>query len=75
MEEKSELESDGICRITCSYGFTEMLRLVQNLIEQTTISIGNFFLALGEHFFLVIKITHFSLLTIYKNPKEALLSV
>ena len=52
----SNLESVGVYTGIGTYNFSEMLALLTNLSERTTISIDDLLLAYGEHFFLLKKI-------------------
>lgn len=72
---ESELESDGVYTAIGTYSFSEMLQLLQNLSEQTTISVDNLLLAYGEHFFSVIERSYPGLLATYKDPIEMLSSI
>jgi len=49
--EASNLESEGVYTRIGTYNFSEMLSLLTNLSERTSISIDDLLLVYGEHFF------------------------
>ncbi|PWG06781.1 heme NO-binding domain-containing protein [Polaribacter aquimarinus] len=72
---QSELESEGIYTAIGTYSFSEMLQLLQNLSNNTNISIDNLLLVYAEHFFSVIENSYPGLLATYKDPIEMLSSI
>ncbi len=73
--EASNLESGGVYTRIGTYNFSEMLALLTNLSERTTISIDDLLLAYGEHFLSVIENSYSGLLNTYKDPIEMLSSI
>lgn len=72
---ESELESGGVYTAIGTYSFSEMLQLIQNLSNNTNISIDDLLLTYGEHFFNVIDKSYKGLLEMYKDPIEMLSSI
>jgi len=73
--QQSELESNGSYTAIGTYKFSEMLQLLQNLNNNTGISIDDLLLTYGEHFFSVIENSYAGLLASYKGPIEMLSSI
>jgi len=73
--EASNLESEGVYTRIGTYNFSEMLSLLTNLSERTSVSIDDLLLVYGEHFFSVIEKSYFGLLNTYKDPIEMLSSI
>jgi hypothetical protein len=71
----SQLESEGSYTAVGTYKFAEMLQLLQNLSNNTKISIDDLLLTYGEHFFSIIEDSYPGLLAIYKDPIEMLASI
>lgn len=72
---QSELESDGIYTSVGTYSFSEMLQLLQNLSNNTGVSIDNLLLVYAEHFFNVLVDSYPGLLAKYEDPIELLSSI
>ena len=72
---QSSLESEGIYTSVGTYSFSEMLQLLQNLNDNTGISIDDLLLVYGEHFFNVIENSYPGLLATYKDPIEMISSI
>lgn len=72
---QSKLESEGIYTSIGTYGFSEMLQLLENLKKHTGISIDDLLLTYGEHFFSVFENNYMDILSIYKDPIEMLASI
>lgn len=72
---ESNLESEGIYTAIGTYNFSEMLQLLQNLSNNTNITINDLLLVYGEHFFSVIETSYPGLLATYKDPIEILSSI
>jgi len=72
---ESQLESGGIYTSVGTYSFSEMLQLLQNLSEQTGVTIDNLLLVYGEHFFSIIETSYPGLLATYQDPIEMLSSI
>ncbi|WP_075340778.1 heme NO-binding domain-containing protein [Tenacibaculum agarivorans] len=72
---QSKLESEGVYTSIGTYKFSEMLQLLQNLNDNTGISINDLLLTYGEHFFSVIESSYSGLLATYKDPIEMLSSI
>ncbi len=73
--DQSELDSGGVYTSIGTYSFSEMLQLLQNLSQNTGISIDNLLLVYAEHFFSVIEDSYPGLLATYKDPIEMLASI
>lgn len=71
----SNLESKGVYTAVGTYSFSEMLQLLQNLSNNTGISIDNLLLVYAEHFFGVIEDSYPGLLATYKDAIEMLSSI
>ena len=71
----SNLESNGVYTAVGTYSFSEMLQLLQNLSNNTEISIDNLLLVYAEHFFGVIEDSYPGLLATYKDAIEMLSSI
>ncbi|WP_370213611.1 heme NO-binding domain-containing protein [Mesoflavibacter profundi] len=71
----SNLESNGVYTAVGTYSFSEMLQLLQNLSDNTGISIDNLLLVYAEHFFGVIEDSYPGLLATYKDAIEMLSSI
>ena len=72
---QSELQSGGAYTTIGTYRFSEMLQLLQNLSNNTTISIDNLLLTYAEHFFSVIETSYPGLLETFNDPIEMLSSI
>jgi hypothetical protein len=72
---QSELESQGIYTSIGTYRFSEMLQLLQNLKDNTGVSIDDLLLIYGEHFFSIIEDSYPGLFATYKDPIEMLASI
>lgn len=72
---QSNLESEGAYTAIGTYNFSEMLQLLQNLSNNTNISIDDLLLVYAEHFFSVIETSYPGLLATYKDPIEMLSSI
>ncbi len=72
---QSKLESQGIYTAIGTYKFAEMLSLLSNLSNNTSISIDDLLLVYGEHFFAVLKQSYPGLVATYNNPIEMLSSI
>ncbi|RCS27260.1 hypothetical protein DUT90_09185 [Polaribacter sp. WD7] len=72
---QSNLKSEGIYTAIGTYNFSEMLQLLQNLSNNTNISIDDLLLVYAEHFFSVIETSYPGLLATYKDPIEMLSSI
>ncbi|MFK7748369.1 MAG: heme NO-binding domain-containing protein [Kordia sp.] len=72
---QSKLESEGAYTSIGTYRFSEMLQLLQNLSNNTEISIDDLLLTYAEHFFSVIESSYPGLLATYKDPIEMLASI
>ncbi len=73
--EKSTLPSGGIYTAVGTYDFAEMLSLVKNLSEYTSISIDDLLYVYAEHFFDVLTSNYSGLIEKYKDPIELLSSI
>lgn len=73
--DQSKLESEGVYTAVGTYEFSEMLSLLNNLSNNTSISIDNLLLVYAEHFFGVIKRSYASFLTQYNDPIEMISSI
>lgn len=71
----SNLESNGVYTAVGTYSFSEMLQLLQNLSDNTGISIDNLLLVYAEHFFGAIEDSYPGLLATYKDAIEMLSSI
>lgn len=71
----SELKSEGVYTSVGTYSFSEMLQLLQNLSNNTNISIDNLLLIYGEHFFEVVKKSYPKFLLTYNDPIEMISSI
>ena len=71
----SNLESNGVYTAVGTYSFSEILQLLQNLSDNTGISIDNLLLVYAEHFFGVIEDSYPGLLATYKDAIEMLSSI
>lgn len=71
----SNLESNGIYTAVGTYSFSEMLQLLQNLSDNTGLSIDNLLLVYAEHFFGVIEDSYPGLLATYKDAIDMLSSI
>jgi len=72
---QSKLESGGIYTSIGTYDFSEMLRLLTNLSDNTDIPIDDLLLVYSEHLFLVLARTHPYLIEHYKDPMDFLASI
>ena len=73
--EKSDLPSQGAYTSIGTYAFSEMLSLVSNLSEKTSMSIDKLLHVYGLHFFSVIERDYPQILATYKDAMELLSSV
>ncbi len=73
--QQSELASHGSYTAIGTYEFSEMLQLLQNLNNNTGISIDDLLLTYGEHFFSVIENSYAGLLASYDGPIAMLSSI
>ena len=73
--EKSDLPSQGAYTSIGTYAFSEMLALVSNLSEKTSMSINELLHVYGLHFFSVIERDYPYILKTYSNAMELLSSV
>ena len=73
--QKSNLDSGGIYTSIGTYSFSEMLSLLTNLSNITSISIDDLLFVYAEHFFTVIEKSYPDMLTRYKDPIEMLSSI
>jgi len=73
--EKSELSSGGAYTAVGTYDFAEMLSLLKNLSEKTSISIDDLLLTYAEHFFSVLASSYPGLIEKYEDPIELLSSI
>lgn len=73
--EQSKLESEGAYTSIGTYKFSEMLQLLQNLSNNTGVTIDDLLLVYAEHFFGVIETNYPGLLATYKDPLEMLSSI
>lgn len=71
----SNLESNGIYTAVGTYSFSEMLQLLQNLSDNTGLSIDDLLLVYAEHFFGVIEDSYPGLLATYKDAIDMLSSI
>ena len=71
----AKLESEGVYTSIGTYSFSEMLQLLQNLSNNTGVSIDNLLLIYAEHFFSVIEESYPGLLATYKDPIEMISSI
>ncbi|TYA78472.1 heme NO-binding domain-containing protein [Seonamhaeicola marinus] len=72
---QSDLKSQGAYTAVGTYEFSEMLQLVQNLSNNTKISIDDLLLVYGEHFFQVLERDYGKMLALYQDPIEMLSSI
>jgi len=72
---ESKLDSKGAYTAIGTYKFSEMLQLLENLSNNTGISIDNLLLVYAEHFFSVLQTSYPGLLATYKDPIEMLSSI
>lgn len=72
---QSKLKSEGVYTAVGTYSFSEMLQLLENLSNNTGISIDKLLLVYAEHFFSVIEINYPGLLATYNDPIEMLASI
>lgn len=72
---QSKLESEGAYTSIGTYKFSEMLQLLQNLSNNTGVTIDDLLLVYGEHFFSVLQTSYPGLLATYKDPLEMLSSI
>lgn len=73
--EQSKLESEGAYTSIGTYKFSEMLQLLQNLSNNTGVTIDDLLLVYSEHFFSVLQTSYPGLLATYKDPLEMLSSI
>ena len=73
--EQSKLESEGVYTSVGTYKFSEMLQMLQNLSNNTGMSIDQLLLVYAEHFFSVLETSYPGLLNTYKDPIEMLASI
>ncbi|MDE1207618.1 heme NO-binding domain-containing protein [Tenacibaculum larymnensis] len=73
--EQSELDSGGVYTAIGTYKFSEMLQLLENLSNNTGVSIDDLLLVYAEHFFSVIEDSYPGLLATYNDPIEMLSSI
>lgn len=73
--EKSDLASKGAYTSIGTYEFSEMLALVSNLSEKTSMTIDELLHVYGLHFFSVIERDYPQILATYNNAMELLSSV
>jgi len=73
--EQSKLESNGVYTAVGTYKFSEMLQMLNNLSNNTGMSIDNLLLVYAEHFFSVLETNYPGLLNTYKDPIEMLASI
>ena len=73
--QKSELKSEGAYTTTGTYEFSEMLQLISNLSQKTSISADDLLLIYGEHLFGVFKKKYPQMINSYKDPIELLSSI
>ena len=73
--EKSELPSGGAYTAVGTYDFAEMLSLLKNLSEKTSVSIDDLLLTYAEHFFSVLAGSYPGLIEKYDDPIELLSSI
>ncbi|MDG1399007.1 MAG: heme NO-binding domain-containing protein [Polaribacter sp.] len=73
--EQSKLESEGAYTSIGTYKFSEMLQLLQNLSNNTGVTIDDLLLVYAEHFFSVLQTSYPGLLATYKDPLEMLSSI
>lgn len=69
------MPSQGVYTSIGTYDFSEMLSLLKNLSQKTTISIDDLLLVYAEHFFGVLATSYPELINQYKNPIEMLASI
>lgn len=72
---QSELDSGGAYTSIGTYEFSEMLQLISNLSNNTSISIDDLLLAFSEHLFKALIKAHPNLVQHYKAPMELLASI
>jgi hypothetical protein len=73
--QKSDLKSEGAYTTTGTYDFSEMLQLITNLSEKTSISVDDLLLIYGEHLFGVFKKKYPEMINAYRDPIELLSSI
>lgn len=73
--EKSNLASKGAYTSIGTYEFSEMLALVSNLSEKTSMSIDDLLHVYGLHFFSIIQRDYSSILDKYKDAMELISSI
>lgn len=73
--EQSKLESKGVYTSVGTYKFSEMLQMLQNLSNNTGMSIDQLLLVYAEHFFSVLETSYPGLLNTYNDPIEMLASI
>ena len=69
------LESKGVYTAVGTYSFEEMLILLTNLSEESSLSINELLHSFGRYFFKVINTSYKSILDSYDNPIEFLSSL
>lgn len=72
---QSELDSGGAYTSIGTYEFSEMLQLITNLSNNTSISVDDLLLAFSEHLFIALTKSHPDLVEHYKGPMELLASI
>ncbi|ARV05454.1 hypothetical protein BTO04_01540 [Polaribacter sp. SA4-10] len=72
---QSKLKSEGVYTAVGTYSFSEMLQLLENLSNNTGVSIDQLLLVYAEHFFSVIETNYPGLLNTYNDPIEMLASI
>ena len=73
--EKSDLPSKGAYTSIGTYAFSEMLSLITNLSEKTSMSVDELLHVYGLHFFSVIERDYPGILKTYSGPMDLLSSV
>lgn len=73
--EKADLPSGGAYTSVGTYDFSEMLQLITNLSNLTSISIDDLLLTYGEHFFSILSSNYPTLIQNYSNPIDLLASI
>lgn len=73
--EKSNLPSQGVYTSIGTYNFSEMLALLKQLSEKTSIGIDDLLLVYSEHFFDVLASSYPDLIKQYTEPIEMLASI
>lgn len=72
---ESELASGGVYTAVGTYDFSEMLQLITNLSDKTSISVDDLLLVYAEHLFAVLIGFHPDLVKHYKDPMDLLASI